>query len=237
MSDEPLITYGMISAESDDESSTQPMETTTTTTTTTTTKRRLPPAPTGTHPKRKKMLATPGPRTDTSSTMELSAGAQHAAEEHAKLVAQVDKLATVRAMVISTNDEHVRLRLRNLGHPITLFGEGPADRRDRLRDVLTALEMDGVDTQGLGMDGIVSDDENELAEEAFAAAELVYTEGSSDLVAARLAIKEYSLSAAEKRRAKEAAERGGDGGVARLAADIRVAVNAMGGYVGVASQR
>ena len=236
MSDEPLITYGMISADSDDESSTQPMETTTTTTTTTSKRRRLPSAPTGPQQKKKK-TTTSTTTTPTPTTMELSAGAQHAAEEHAKLVAQVDKLATVRAMVISTNDEHVRVRLRNLGHPITLFGEGPGERRDRLREVLTALEMEGVDTAGLGMEGIVSDDENELAEEAFAEAELVYTQGSAELLESRVAIREYSLAAAEKRRAEESEERRGEGGVARLAADIRVAVNALGEYVGVASQR
>src|SRR5690606_795344 len=32
-------------------------------------------------------------------------------------------------VVVPTDDKRVRLRLRELGEPITLFGEGPVDRR------------------------------------------------------------------------------------------------------------
>ena len=35
---------------------------------------------------------------------------------------------------IPTNDLEVKARLREMGHPICLFGEGPADRRERLRN-------------------------------------------------------------------------------------------------------
>ena len=35
---------------------------------------------------------------------------------------------------IPTNDREVRMRLRELGHPICLFGEDPGDRRERLRN-------------------------------------------------------------------------------------------------------
>lgn len=31
--------------------------------------------------------------------------------------------------------------LRELGQPVTLFGENPADRRDRLREVLAHSEL------------------------------------------------------------------------------------------------
>lgn len=42
-------------------------------------------------------------------------------------------LKKAKNLPVPTNDKEVKLRLRELGHPICLFGEGPADRRDRLR--------------------------------------------------------------------------------------------------------
>ncbi len=39
-------------------------------------------------------------------------------------------------MALPTKDEDVRTMLRSLEHPITLFGEDRADRRERLRKLL-----------------------------------------------------------------------------------------------------
>lgn len=38
-------------------------------------------------------------------------------------------------MIVPTNDKEVKLRLRQLGEPICLFGENMADRRDRLKKI------------------------------------------------------------------------------------------------------
>lgn len=38
-----------------------------------------------------------------------------------------------------TDDSEVKLKLRSMGEPICFFGEGPADRRERLRDLLSRL--------------------------------------------------------------------------------------------------
>jgi len=35
----------------------------------------------------------------------------------------------------------VKQRLRELNHPVTLFGENHADRRERLREVIARLEL------------------------------------------------------------------------------------------------
>ena len=40
------------------------------------------------------------------------------------------------AIAVPTDDNRVRVELRSRGEPITLFGERPEDRRDRLREIL-----------------------------------------------------------------------------------------------------
>ena len=42
-----------------------------------------------------------------------------------------------RMMAITTEDSEVRRCLRQLNEPITLFGEGPADRRNRIKELLS----------------------------------------------------------------------------------------------------
>ncbi len=39
-------------------------------------------------------------------------------------------------MPIPTNDKEVKLRLREMGQPICLFAEDPAERRERLRSAI-----------------------------------------------------------------------------------------------------
>ena len=41
-----------------------------------------------------------------------------------------------------TNDKEVKMRLRELNEPICLFGEGPAERRDRLRNLMAKFFID-----------------------------------------------------------------------------------------------
>lgn len=102
-------------------------------------------------------------------------------------------------MAVPTDDTKVRIRLRELGEPITLFGEGPADRRDRLRELLTDLaerqEIEG----DVEMEEATADAEEA---EADAAQEEFYTEGSDDLLEARKAIARYSLPRAKTRVAR-----------------------------------
>lgn len=103
-------------------------------------------------------------------------------------------------MAVPTDDTRVRMRLRELGEPITLFGEGPADRRDRLRELLTDLaerqEADGdVDMMEAAADAEEAADEAEQQEE-------FYTEGTEELLRARQAIARYSLPRAKARVAR-----------------------------------
>jgi hypothetical protein len=43
------------------------------------------------------------------------------------------------------------LPFSEFGEPITLFGEGPADRRDRLKRLLSKMEVEGVDVSSIAM--------------------------------------------------------------------------------------
>lgn len=107
-------------------------------------------------------------------------------------------------MAVPTDDSRVRMRLRELGEPITLFGEGPADRRDRLRELLTDLaerqEAGGdIDMMEAEADAEEAEDEAEQQEE-------FYTEGSAELLEARKAIARYSLPRAKARVARQTEE-------------------------------
>lgn len=82
----------------------------------------------------------------------------------------------------------MRARLREIGEPITLFGEGPADRRDRLRDLIARARLE----KGEAMD--VEEEQKESSEsEEEEEEEEFYTEGSPALKQARREIAEYSL--------------------------------------------
>lgn len=50
---------------------------------------------------------------------------------------ELERRRRVRLMNVSTDDEEVKKDLRTLGDPICYFGEGPADRRQRLKEVMS----------------------------------------------------------------------------------------------------
>lgn len=106
-------------------------------------------------------------------------------------------------MAVPTDDNRVRLRLRELGEPITLFGERPVDRRDRLRELLTDLaERQDADTD---MDEMMADAEAAEDEEAEQQEEF-YTEGTNYLLEARKDIARFSLPRAKARVARQREE-------------------------------
>jgi hypothetical protein len=52
-----------------------------------------------------------------------------------------------RSVVVPTDDTQVKVRLRELDEPICLFGEGPADRRERLRQLIAEIVESGIATE------------------------------------------------------------------------------------------
>lgn len=125
------------------------------------------------------------------------------AERASAILSQFERKRRAAAMAVPTDDTRVRMRLREIGEPITLFGEGPADRRDRLRELLTDLaerqDAGDIDMMEAEMDAEEAEDEAEQQEE-------FYTEGSNELLEARKAIARYSLPRAKARVARQTEE-------------------------------
>lgn len=163
------------------------------------------------------MCATDRPLAATDNDYDMPGAAGGIApEKRSALLSQFERKRLAATIAVPTNDEQVRANLRELGEPVTLFGEGPGDRRDRLRDILTTQrlraattaaaaeaaaavqEHGGADTEMRDVaegtpDVDMDDDDEEEQEEEF------YTRGGQDLLEARKFMANYSLPRAKKR--------------------------------------
>ncbi|KFY62366.1 hypothetical protein V497_02404, partial [Pseudogymnoascus sp. VKM F-4516 (FW-969)] len=113
----------------------------------------------------------------------------HASTQATAFLSQLDRKKRAAATIVPTSDAAVRAALRAISEPITLYGEGPGDRRDRLRELLSEREE-------------VDEDEDTAMGEAEAegdAEEEFYTAGSDGLLAARKDIARFSLPRAKAR--------------------------------------
>ncbi|KAH8149557.1 uncharacterized protein LAJ45_06186 [Morchella importuna] len=129
-----------------------------------------------------------------------------APEKASAIISQMERKKKAAAIIVPTDDGRVRARLRELQEPITLFGEGPADRRDRLRELLyhiqegTSREAGGEDTDMIG--GVSSPEADEDEDEEF------YTPGEPALLEARRWMAGYSLPRAKERVERQRMEAG-----------------------------
>ncbi|KAJ8300409.1 hypothetical protein KUTeg_021928 [Tegillarca granosa] len=115
-------------------------------------------------------------------------------EGQAELIAELEKRKRARQIQVSTDDVEVKATLRKIGEPICkfgLFGEGPADRRDRLRKLLAQI----------GEDAIKQKKQEEIEQKKKKEEENItwYHEGSESLKNARVWIAKYSLPRARDR--------------------------------------
>lgn len=143
------------------------------------------------------MYADLSPREAVDRNYELpSAAAGIAPERASAILSQFDRKRRAAQIAVPTDDGRVRSRLRELGEPITLFGEGPGDRRDRLRELLTTLAEEA-EAEGFPVDTTMADGGEEEGpvdqEEEF------YTEGLPELLQARRKIARYSIPRAQAR--------------------------------------
>ncbi|KAI9667012.1 MAG: hypothetical protein M1829_005619 [Trizodia sp. TS-e1964] len=120
-----------------------------------------------------------------------------APEKASAILTQFSRKRRAAAIAVPTDDGRVRTRLRELGEPITLFGEGPADRRDRLRELLTDRAEDPELKDGDNDVQMGEDETEDVAQNE----EEFYTEGLADLLEARRDIARYSLPKAKARMA------------------------------------
>jgi U4/U6 small nuclear ribonucleoprotein PRP4 len=138
---------------------------------------------------------------------EESEESKKARERKEQLVQQLLMHRRASALAVPTNDAAVRIRLRSLQQPITLFGEREMERRDRLRAIMAKLDADGeleklVQAQEASGDAAVAGQED-AADQAVAEEvpllQLFYTEGPTELFDARTEILKFSLSRAQSR--------------------------------------
>jgi U4/U6 small nuclear ribonucleoprotein PRP4 len=115
--------------------------------------------------------------------------------ENQVILDELERKKKARTMAVPTDDKRVKTRLREIGEPITLFGERAADRRDRLIYVLSQINAARGD-DSMHVDEESSDDSEEEGEE-------FYTPGSLELLEARRRLAEYSLPRAQKRVAQQ----------------------------------
>ncbi|EPT00755.1 hypothetical protein FOMPIDRAFT_1162809 [Fomitopsis schrenkii] len=123
-------------------------------------------------------------------------GSERARQENRMLLDELERKKKARSLAVPTDDNKVKARLREIGEPITLFGERAADRRDRLIYVLSQINAARGD-DAMQVDEDSSSDESEEEVEEF------YTPGSLELLEARRRIAEYSLPRAQKRVAQQ----------------------------------
>jgi U4/U6 small nuclear ribonucleoprotein PRP4 len=116
-------------------------------------------------------------------------------EKASAIIEQFSRKKLADQIAVPTDDKKVRAKLREIGEPITLFGEGPAERRDRLRLLLFHQAEDG---DVVMMDETGAEEEHDDEE--------WHSTGSPELLAARKDIARFSLPRAKARLAFQRAE-------------------------------
>ncbi|KAK7575478.1 hypothetical protein V9T40_011764 [Parthenolecanium corni] len=126
--------------------------------------------------------------------MELEEGTL--AEDRQALLEQFERRKKARQVNVSTDDTEVKRNLRQLGEPICLFGEGPAERRIRLRELLSRIgeTIQSNENQKHHVDEEKSKFRRDKNRET-----TWYHEGSQALKEARFDIACYSLIRAKQR--------------------------------------
>ncbi|KAK2683197.1 G-protein beta WD-40 repeat [Fusarium oxysporum f. sp. vasinfectum] len=72
-------------------------------------------------------------------------------EKASAILSQFNRKRLAATIAVPTDDTRVRAKLREMGEPVTLFGEALVDRRDRLRELLTIqAEMTGLENGNWG---------------------------------------------------------------------------------------
>lgn len=116
------------------------------------------------------------------------------------LLEEFERKRRARQINVSTDDAEIKRNLRQLNEPICYFGEGPAERRQRLKELLASLGENAIKQK--------QSEEEERKQLQKEQETTWYHEGPDALRVARLWIAGYSLPRAKQRleKAKEALE-------------------------------
>eukprot|EP00095_Tigriopus_kingsejongensis_P004353 snap_masked-scaffold57_size444674-processed-gene-0.3 protein:Tk04353 transcript:snap_masked-scaffold57_size444674-processed-gene-0.3-mRNA-1 annotation:"u4 u6 small nuclear ribonucleoprotein" len=131
--------------------------------------------------------------------------------EKDEILEEFERRKRARLINVSTDDAQVKKDLRALGRPICYFGEGPAERRHRLRDLLSQLGEDAIQKRQEAEDARAKE-QREHDETTW------YHEGPPALRDARQAMATYSLPRARARIGRQKVE-------AEMAESARMARN------------
>lgn len=116
------------------------------------------------------------------------------------LLEEFERKKRARQINVSTDDAEIKRNLRQLNEPICYFGEGPAERRRRLRELLASLGENAIKQK--------QNEEEERKQLQKEQETTWYHEGPETLRVARLWIARYSLPRAKERleKARESLE-------------------------------
>jgi len=117
------------------------------------------------------------------------------------LLEEFERKKKARQINVSTDDAEIKRSLRQLNEPICLFGEGPGERRIRLRELLSMLGENAITKK------TDDDDRRTSAKDTQDTNQTWYHEAPETLRIARLWMADYSLPRA-KDRLEEARELG-----------------------------
>eukprot|EP00049_Salpingoeca_infusionum_P001226 m.46386 g.46386 ORF g.46386 m.46386 type:complete len:583 (+) comp10919_c0_seq5:160-1908(+) len=146
----------------------------------------------------------------TGERMELSESSHLSRQQQDELVEEVERTRKMQEMHVPADDHGVILKLRAIGEPVTLFGEDAADRRIRLKELLSkgfgakyadtpmakaaAAELE----RRLGLEPMEEEDDEVQGTKD----DIWYHKGPDSLKEHRQRIANYSLPRAQKRLAR-----------------------------------
>ncbi|KAG8191113.1 hypothetical protein JTE90_010037 [Oedothorax gibbosus] len=120
-------------------------------------------------------------------------------KEKQMLLEEFERRKKARQINVSTDDSEVKAHLRQISEPICMFGEGPAERRERLRQILARLGEDAIKKKQ-------EEEEKEEIKEKLTETTW-YHEGTENLLKARKWLASYSLPRAKERLAQAKKEK------------------------------
>lgn len=84
----------------------------------------------------------PPPSQNQPEILPFSEESQEARKRHEEMLKKYELQKALKNINIPTNDNEIKLKLRELKQPICYFGEGPSNRRDRLKNLLAKILME-----------------------------------------------------------------------------------------------
>jgi U4/U6 small nuclear ribonucleoprotein PRP4 len=133
-------------------------------------------------------IMAPGPQDVEQATADM----ERARRQHEDAVRNFENKSQQRQMAVPTGDAQVKAKLREFGEAVCIFGEGPYERRDRLRTIMAGRTAPAMEAK---------------RQEAAGDEDLFYTEGLEELLEARVKIAEWSIPRANQRLIKERRQR------------------------------